>query len=195
MSRDSDLVRLLADGEEAEDFRTRRARRKAERRAEKRRARAERSEWRLGLICAFFLLGYGALAGRMTMLAASEPQEPRVAAASDVAAPASRAAITDRQGRVLAANLPTWSIYAHPPEMIRAGVSAEEGAQALAAVIPGLNAEKLTETFRKRKGLVWVKRPATPAEKQAAHDLGLPGVHFGRRETASTSAWFWKIPS
>ncbi|MEL6792635.1 MAG: penicillin-binding protein 2 [Pseudomonadota bacterium] len=183
MSANDDLVRLLADGEEGESYRARRARKRAARKAERRQARAERSEWRLGLICAFFLLGYGALAGRMTLLAASEPQEPRVAAASDVAAPASRAAIVDRQGRILAANLPTWSIYAHPTEMIRAGVSAEEGARRIAEAIEGVDEERLRDTFANRKGLVWVKRPASPAEKQAVHNLGLPGVHFGRRET------------
>lgn len=180
---EDDLVRILADGEEGETYRARRARKKAAKRAARSQARAERSEWRLGMICLFFILGYGALAGRMTLLAASEPQEPRVSAASDVAAPSSRASIVDRQGRVLAANLPTWSIYAHPPEMIRGGVSAAEGARRLAEAVPGLNEDRLRKTFETRKGLVWVKRPATPAEKQAAHDLGLPGVHFGRRES------------
>ncbi|MEL7462761.1 MAG: penicillin-binding protein 2 [Pseudomonadota bacterium] len=183
MSANDDLVRLLADGEAGESYRERRARKRSVRRAERRQARAERSEWRLGLICAFFLLGYSALAGRMTLLAASEPQEPRVAAASDVAATASRAAIVDRAGRVLAANLPTWSIYAHPTEMIRAGVSAEEGARRIAEAIEGVDENRLRDVFANRKGLVWVKRPASPAEKQAVHNLGLPGVHFGRRET------------
>lgn len=182
MSRDPDLIRLLADGDEAESRRARRAEKKAAKRAARRRARAERSEWRLGMICLFFILGYGALAGRMTLLAASEPQEPRVASASDVAAPSSRAAITDRKGRVLATNLPTWSIYAHPTEMIRAGVSAEEGANAL-AIAAGVDEAKLRQKFETRKGLVWVKRPASPAERQAVHDLGLPGVYFGKRES------------
>lgn len=183
MSRESDLIRVLSDGEEAEGLRVRRAERREASRESRRRARAERSDWRLGLICLFFLLGYGALGARMTFLAAAEPEEPRVAAASDVSAPASRAPITDRRGRLLAANLPTWSIYAHPTEMKRSGVTADEAAALLAGVLPGLDEARLRHRFETRKGLVWVKRPATPAERQAAHDLGLPGVYFGRRET------------
>lgn len=174
---------MLGDRAGAEAVLGARAAARDEAREARRRDRAERAEWRLWLVCLFMFVGYGLLAARMTLLAAAEPAEPRLASSRDVAAEASRAAIVDRNGRLLAANLPTWAIYAHPTEMKKAGVTAEEGARALAAVLPGVDEAALRKRFETRKGLVWVKRPASPAERQAAHDLGLPGVHFGRRET------------
>lgn len=177
------LIQVLAEGAEAEAAIARRAAARARMRDAGRKARAERTEWRLGLISAFFILGYALLAGRMTLLAASEPEEPRLAGASSGGAYGGRAPITDRTGRILAANLPTWSIYAHPREMVSAGVAPETAARRLAAILPGTSEERLRARFERRRGLVWIKRPATPAEKQATHDLGIPGVYFGRRET------------
>ncbi|MEM7523294.1 MAG: penicillin-binding protein 2, partial [Pseudomonadota bacterium] len=183
MSRDGGLVRMLGGGDDAAAVLARRAADRRLKREARRRMRAERSEWRLGLVCLFLLLGYGLLGARMTLLAASEPREPRLASSSDAAAQTTRASIVDRNGRLLASNLPTWAIYAHPTEMKKAGVEPADAARRLAAALPGVPEEVLRKRFETRKGLVWVKRPATPAERQAAHDLGLPGVHFGRRET------------
>ncbi len=182
-TRSATLISLLADGTDGQALLQNRAERRAAKRERRREARAERSEWRLWLICLFFILGYGTLAGRMTYLAASDPQEPKVAAASDQVVEAGRAIITDRKGHLMATNLPTWSIYAHPSEMARAGVDMEDAAARIAATVPGIDEAVLRERFLRRKGLVWVKRPATPAERQTVHDLGIPGVYFGRRET------------
>ncbi|MEM7546563.1 MAG: penicillin-binding protein 2 [Pseudomonadota bacterium] len=182
-SRGAGLISLLGRGEESAALLAQRAENRARSRERRRAATAERSEWRLWLICVFFLLGYAALGGRMALLAASEPAEPRIASATDTSAEFSRAPITDRRGQILATNLPTWAIYAHPTEMKRSGVSPQRAAERLAAVLPGTDIDRLADRFARRKGLVWVKRPATPAERQAVHDLGIPGIHFGQRET------------
>lgn len=181
MSAGADLARLLGDGAEA--ALARRAARRERSREEARRARADRAEWRLLVVSVFFLAGFTALAGRMTFLAAADPAEPRLDPASTTVAAVDRAAIVDRNGRLLAVNLPTWAIYAHPEEAARAGVDADEAARRVASVLPELSEETVRARFAPGRKFVWIKRPASPAERQAVHDLGVPGVYFGRRET------------
>jgi cell division protein FtsI (penicillin-binding protein 3) len=136
-----------------------------------------RGAWRLALVGLVFLLSFGAVGVRMSVLATSEPSEPRVASTA-VKTIVSRAPITDRNGRSLALNLPAWSIYAHPREMD----DPERAAQRLAAALPSLDAERLARRFERSRGFAWIKRPVTPDERQAVHDLGIPGVYFGNRE-------------
>jgi cell division protein FtsI (penicillin-binding protein 3) len=80
------------------------------------RARA-RAEGRLLMLGLCFFAAFSVIGARMGMLAAEEPQEPRVAS---LGAPivAGRADIVDRQGRILATNLVTHSLYAQPPQMV-----------------------------------------------------------------------------
>ncbi|WP_340109517.1 penicillin-binding protein 2 [Pikeienuella sp. HZG-20] len=181
MSAGADLARVLGDGAEA--ALARRAARRERSREATRRARADRAEWRLLVVSVFFLAGFAALAGRMTYLAAAEPVEPRLDPASTTAAAADRAPIVDRNGRLLAVNLPTWAIYAHPAETARAGVDADEAARLISSALPELSEEIVRARFAPGRKFVWIKRPASPAERQAVHDLGIPGVYFGRRET------------
>jgi cell division protein FtsI (penicillin-binding protein 3) len=136
-----------------------------------------RAEWRLALVAFAFLLGFTAVAGRMAALALSTPSEPQTAEA-DRAAVASRASIVDRAGRELAVNLPAWTVYAHPHEMD----DPAEAARKLAAALPGVDADTLAARFAAGRRFAWVKRPISPDERQAVHDLGLPGVYFGARE-------------
>ncbi|QIE57647.1 penicillin-binding protein 2 [Pikeienuella piscinae] len=181
MSAGADLVRVLGDG--AETALARRAERRERAREEKRRARADRAEWRLLVVSLFFLVGFGVLGGRMALLAVAEPKEPRLETAASRVVATERAAITDRNGRLLAANLPTWAIYAHPHETALAGVDADEAARRLGAVLPEIGEETFRARFAPGRKFVWIKRPATPDERQAVHDLGIPGIYFGRRET------------
>ena len=180
--RHTPLAHVMAEEAGASDVRAARAAARGARRADRRRRVFERAEMRLWFICVAFLMVYGALGARMALLAATEPAEPRLAL-GETAGGVGRAPITDRNGRLLAADLPAWSIYAHPPEMKRAGVRPDVAAARLAAALGDVDAEQLRKKFETRGGLTWIKRPATPAEMKAAHDLGIPGVHFGRRET------------
>jgi cell division protein FtsI (penicillin-binding protein 3) len=136
-----------------------------------------RAEWRLALVAFAFVLGFAAVALRMASLAIAGPSEPRSAAA-DAAAPVARAEIVDRAGRPLAMNLPAWTVYAHPQEMD----DPERAAERLAAVLSGVSADALKARFAGGRTFAWVKRPISPEERQAVHDLGIPGVYFGERE-------------
>ncbi len=137
-----------------------------------------RAEGRLLMLGLCFFAAFSVIGARMGMLAAEEPQEPRIAS---LGAPivAGRADIVDRQGRILATNLVTHSLYAQPPQM----VDPRRAARKLAEVFPDLDAERLTRQFTDPdRRFVWVKRRISPEQVQAVHDIGDPGLLFGPRE-------------
>ncbi|AZQ66373.1 penicillin-binding protein 2 [Silicimonas algicola] len=138
------------------------------------RQRAEGRLLVLGIVflCAFFMVGM-----KMSVLAASDPAEPR-ALASGAQIVAARADITDRNGRILATNLTTHSLYAQPPQMI----DPERSAHELAAIFPDLDADKLVKLFTGKRKFIWIKRRISPEQQQAVFDIGDPGLLFGPRE-------------
>jgi len=148
--------------------------------ARARRARENRrAEVRIILLSLVFIAGFGAIATRMATLAtASEPET--VARVSD-AAPLrdDRADILDRDGRVLATNVRTRSLYAQPALMVDAHAAAE----GLARIFPELDAAKLKRRFAPPAKFVWVKRRLSPEQAQQVHDLGEPGLILGTRQT------------
>ncbi|MEM1300736.1 MAG: penicillin-binding protein 2 [Pseudomonadota bacterium] len=138
---------------------------------------SRRGEWRMILLMVVFGLCYGAVGLRMAHMAATEPTEPQLARSDRAGLPV-RGEITDRNGALLAANLPAWSLYAHPGE-IKDKVKA---ATDLAGIFPELDRDALLKRLTDGRRFVWIKRPIGPREKQEVHDLGTPGLHFGRRE-------------
>ncbi|SIS83669.1 peptidoglycan D,D-transpeptidase FtsI family protein [Paracoccus saliphilus] len=136
-----------------------------------------RAEGRLILMASCFVLAFATVGVRMGALASSEPSEPRAQVMS-AQIMSQRADITDRRGRVLAMNLLTHSLYAHPHQM----VDPVRSAQGLAKIFPDLDLEELTEDFTSERKFMWIKRKISPEQMQAVHDLGEPGLLFGPRE-------------
>ncbi|MBK0399660.1 penicillin-binding protein 2 [Limibaculum sp. M0105] len=135
-----------------------------------------RDDWRLMLIVAVFMLCYGAVAVRMGAMAISEPEEPRLAGYGG--AEPVRGEIVDRNGALIAANLPAWSLYAHPAELKDPLATAQE----LAGIFPDMSEAELVRLLTSRNDFVWVRRPITPRQKAAVQDLGRPGLFFGARD-------------
>ncbi|SDX96157.1 peptidoglycan D,D-transpeptidase FtsI family protein [Citreimonas salinaria] len=136
-----------------------------------------RAEGRLLVLGVMFFCAFGLVGARMGILAASEAEEPR-AQATGASIIATRADIVDRHGRVLAKNMETHSLYAHPHQMIEP----ERAAAELAQIFPDLSHERLLKDFTGKRTFVWVKRKLSPEQMQAVHDLGEPGLLFGPRE-------------
>ncbi len=136
-----------------------------------------RAEVRLMLLGVAFVAGFGAVGVRMAALAVSRPIEPQIASSGD-AIIASRGDIVDRNGRVLATNLLTYSLYAQPPQMIEPSRVAQE----LVAIFPDLDLARLTADFTGARKFVWIKKKISPEQMQAVHDIGDPGLLFGPRE-------------
>lgn len=141
---------------------------------DKARSRAEGRLLLLGLMffCAFVVIG-----GRMGTLASSVPEEPRAAAEGNPII-GQRADIVDRNGRLLATNLDTFSLYAHPRQMLDPARTAAQ----LAAIFPEMDAERLLADFTGERRFLWLRRQMSPEQMQAVHDIGSPGLLFGPRE-------------
>lgn len=140
---------------------------------------AHRDEWRLVLVILAFMLAYGAVGVRMGALALGDPAEPRLAAGGGTDKPV-RGQITDRKGRLLAANLPAWSLFARPPEIDDPAATAK----AIAPIFPDLKEDWIEKRLGLDSKFVWIKRPVTPRQKQAVMDLdpAQPALKFGRRD-------------
>lgn len=137
----------------------------------------QRSEGRLLVLGVMFFGAFLVIGMRMGQLSASEPMEPRAQAAG-ASIVAQRSDIVDRKGRILATNMETHSLYAHPHQMIEP----ERAAKALAGIFTDLDEERLMKDFTGSRKFVWVKKKISPEQKQAVHDIGEPGLLFGPRE-------------
>ena len=136
-----------------------------------------RSELRMRLLGLCAVAAFAMVGLRMWAIAAEPVTEP-VAHASQNQVAVARADIVDRNGRLLATNLATQSLYAHPQEM----VDPEGAAVALAQVFPELDVERLTRQFTGERKFIWLRQRVSPEQRQAVHDLGQPGLYFGPRE-------------
>jgi len=136
-----------------------------------------RAEGRLLVLAVMFFAAFGVVGGRMAVLASTEPAEPRTSVAG-AQIQAQRADIVDREGRILATNFDTHSLYAQPQQM----VDPEKAAEKLAAIFPDLEREELLKDFTGKRKFLWIKRKLSPEQKQAVHDIGEPGLLFGPRE-------------
>lgn len=135
------------------------------------------SEGRLLLLAGCFLMAFGAIGARMGVLAATEPAEPK-SAAPGAEIVAQRADIVDRNGRILATNMLTHALYAHPRDMVDPARVARE----LSEIFPELKAEDLQRRFTDGRSFLWIRKVLSPEQMQKVHDIGDPGLLFGPRE-------------
>ena len=168
------ILKARARGENPDAIEAENRARRQEAIADKQRQRAEGRLLVLGLafFCAFGLIGM-----RMGALASSVPEEPRASAVGNPII-GQRSDIVDRNGRILATNLQTHSLYAHPRDMI----DPENAANRLAEIFPELDAAELLKDFEGDRRFLWIRRQISPEQMQAVHDIGSPGLLFGPRE-------------
>jgi len=171
------LARILearSNGENPDAIERENVRIRHEQMRDRARKRAEGRLLVLGVMftCAFVLIG-----GRMGVLANTEPTEPRSSVAGAQIF-AQRADIVDREGRILATNFETHSLYAQPEQLVDPARAADE----LVRIFPDLDRDRLVKDFTGKRKFLWIKRKISPEQKQAVHDIGEPGLLFGPRE-------------
>jgi cell division protein FtsI (penicillin-binding protein 3) len=89
-----------------------------------------------------------------------------------------RKEILDRNGTLLAVNLPSSSLFANPAKVI----DAEKSIEKLSKVLGNLDKSKLLSELKSNKSFVWIKRDLTPKEQADVFNLGLPGFDFEREQ-------------
>ncbi len=84
-----------------------------------------------------------------------------------------RADLVDRNGALIARDLPVRDLYARPAEFW----NPDQAAHDLAAVT-GADERRLQLAFTPKRGYIAVERALTPSEQNAVMQLGLPGLIF-----------------
>lgn len=171
------LARILSARQAGQDPDEIEAELRARRHAEIQDRARRRAEGRIKWMALGFMLAFATVGLRMGALASSQPSEPRVHA-SGAQIISQRADIVDRRGRVLATNLSTHALYAHPQDLVDPEVAAAK----LAKIFPDLDADRLKRDLTGERKFVWIKKKLSPEQMQAVHDIGEPGLVFGPRE-------------
>ncbi|MFY9589949.1 peptidoglycan D,D-transpeptidase FtsI family protein [Rickettsia endosymbiont of Halotydeus destructor] len=85
-----------------------------------------------------------------------------------------RKEIVDRNGNLLAVNLPSSSLFANPQIIIDPKASIDR----LAEILPEINKTKLLAELKSNKSFVWIKRDLLPSQQEKITALGLLGFEF-----------------
>ncbi|MBT6204046.1 MAG: penicillin-binding protein 2 [Rhodospirillaceae bacterium] len=133
---------------------------------------------RMVVLAMCFLAAFVVVGGRLIEVMAVPGSLETAMVDASAAAPLGRADVVDRNGVLLATNLPTASLYAEPRRIL----DAAETALALVALLPALDVAELEEDLASDRGFIWVKRNLTPNQQAEIHALGLPGLEFLREE-------------
>jgi len=89
-----------------------------------------------------------------------------------------RANILDRNGIVLATNLPTASLYVDPAMVM----DAKDAAEKLVTVFPNMDETVIERKMTGKGRFVWLKRNLSPDQQYRVNRLGIPGLRFQREE-------------
>ena len=168
------ILRARAEGQDPDQIE---AEALAARMVERHRVERKKAETRMILLGLMFICGFLTVAVRMAVLAGTVPVEPR-AGVSTAPISAQRADIVDRNGRLLATNVSTVSLYAHPRDIL----DPKGTAAALATIFPDLDPERLAARFTDGRKFMWIRSSVSPEQRQRVHDIGEPGLLFGPRE-------------
>lgn len=121
-----------------------------------------------------FVAVYGAIGGRLAMLAAMPEGEivRRLSPGEEVSH--ARPDLLDRSGTVIATDIWVPSVYAEPHRII----DVDEAIEQIATVFADLDTTELRRRLTNERRFAWVKREITPRQREALHRLGIPGIGF-----------------
>ena len=142
-------------------------------------ARLERARGRLLVTGVIFVLFFGAVVVRTLDVAViGAPAGTGVAGSANVLEPVARADIVDRNGVLLASNLPTHTLYIEPDKIF----DREEAVAALGRVFPDLDLERAASLIASGRKTALLRHNLTPEQAYAINRLGNPGLWLERQE-------------
>jgi cell division protein FtsI (penicillin-binding protein 3) len=121
-----------------------------------------------------FALLFGVLAARLVLLGVNAADDTERVSSFIAGGAQARPDIVDRNGETLATDIKTASLFAEP----RYVIDADEATEALTALFPDLNHDRLLRILSTDSAFAYIKRGITPRQQQAVHRLGLPGIGF-----------------
>lgn len=135
---------------------------------------------RIFITGAMFIIGFSWITyGLVDASVLRQGNEPAVASGTDTRElKTERADIVDRNGMLLATDLPTNSLYADA----RVVKDPVESADMLLTALPDLDRDTLIRHLSSRKAFVWLRRNLTPEQQYEVNSLGIPGLNFQREE-------------
>ncbi|MGV8839442.1 MAG: peptidoglycan D,D-transpeptidase FtsI family protein [Bauldia sp.] len=139
-------------------------------------AAAERagSRTRIALMIGLFVVLYGTICGRLIMLGFVEATPPVYQSDAAAAISAARPDLVDRNGEILGTDIRTASLYGEPRRIL----DVDEAAEGIHSVLPDLSVAWLRQRLTGTGGFVWIQRELTPQQRDAIHNLGIPGLGF-----------------
>ena len=142
-------------------------------------ARLERARGRLLATGVILALCFGAVAVRTLDVAViGAPVDIGTAGDASAFDAAARADIVDRNGVLLASNLPTHALYVEPGKIF----DREEAVAALGRVFSDLNLERAAALVSSGRKTALLRHNLTPEQAHAINRLGIPGLWLERQE-------------
>lgn len=132
---------------------------------------------RLAVTAGLFCLAFAGIGVRLIdlMLFKEHTAAPGLRTASAVGKVSlARADIVDRNGVIIATNLPTVNLYADSAKI----GDAKAAATKLVAALPDVKYDDLFRRLSSGQRFIYLRRHLTPAEQMAVNRLGIPGVYF-----------------
>jgi cell division protein FtsI (penicillin-binding protein 3) len=128
---------------------------------------------RLRLVNAGFVLFFLSISAQLGYLTLWQARPERTVIEYSERLP--RPDVVDRNGVVLATDVPVFSLYADPRKIL----DVDEAIELLTATVSGFDAKELRQKLMQpNRAFVWLKREVSPAERESIHNLGIPGIGF-----------------
>lgn len=127
---------------------------------------------RLGFAASVIALCFFALSAKAIYLTVIIEKDSQLSGKS--ALPAQRGEIYDRNGQVLAHNIPIITLYADPKHIM----DADDTARKLAHYLPDTSAREIKRLLTRNSRYVELKNKLVPARHAEILRLGLPGIYF-----------------
>ncbi|WP_208435978.1 peptidoglycan D,D-transpeptidase FtsI family protein [Bartonella phoceensis] len=136
-----------------------------------RRSYSSRLRLLFSLLC--FLILYGIMGACLISygLEGGQIEEAKGPTASQLTA---RPDIIDRNNRLLATDIKTYSLFAEPRRII----DVDETIELLSTVLPNLNWQETYKRLKRKSSFSWIQRGLTPTQKTQIMALGIPGIGF-----------------